>query len=138
MTYNNRRKGRQSPPSTEPSRDTLWSQGTHSHSLTHCGTLLGSSSRSATLVSTRVNFCVPIPVVAKPRPRIDDNHKMYFIFPNHVLDIEVIVTSVRNLVRCTVYNLINVQSCSNSSADSQEYVRGNGVEDTGLGNRTYR
>ncbi|KAF8502581.1 hypothetical protein F5888DRAFT_1103862 [Russula emetica] len=53
MTFNKRRKGRLPPPSTEPPRDTLWSQGTHPPSLTRSGTLFGSSSHSATRVSTR-------------------------------------------------------------------------------------
>lgn len=53
MTFNNRRKGRLPPSSTEPSRDTFWTQGTHSQSLTRSGTLLESSSLSATRVSTR-------------------------------------------------------------------------------------
>jgi hypothetical protein len=68
MTYNKRRLGRLPPPSTEPSRDTLWSQGTQSHPHTPSGTLLGSSSHSATRVSS-----VPILSVAKPGPRVDDN-----------------------------------------------------------------
>jgi Fungal protein kinase len=53
IPYNQRRKGRLPPRSTEPSRDTVWSQGTHSHSHSRSRTLLGSSSRSATRVSTR-------------------------------------------------------------------------------------
>ena len=53
MTYTQRRKGRLPLRSTAPSRNTVWSQGTHSHSHSHSGTLLGSSSRSATRVSTR-------------------------------------------------------------------------------------
>jgi hypothetical protein len=68
MTYNKRRLGRLPPPSTEPSRDTLWSQGTPPHPHTPSGTLLGSSSHSATRVSS-----VPILSVAKPGPRVDDN-----------------------------------------------------------------
>jgi hypothetical protein len=68
LTYNKRRLGRLPPPSTEPSRDTLWSQGTQSHPHTPSGTLLGSSSHSATRVSS-----VPILSVAKPGPRVDDN-----------------------------------------------------------------
>jgi hypothetical protein len=48
-----RRRGRLPPPSTEPSRDSFWSQGTYSHPHTPSGTLLGSSSHSATRVSTR-------------------------------------------------------------------------------------
>ena len=51
MTFNQRRKGRLPLRSTERSRDTVWSQGTHSHSRSR--TLLGSSSRSATRVTTR-------------------------------------------------------------------------------------
>ena len=50
MTFNHRRKGRLPPRSAEPSRDTVWSQGAHSHS--HSGTLL-ESSYSATRVSTQ-------------------------------------------------------------------------------------
>jgi hypothetical protein len=53
MTDHKRRIGRLPPPSTEPSRDSLWSQGTYSHPHTPSGTLLGSSSHSATRVSTR-------------------------------------------------------------------------------------
>jgi hypothetical protein len=53
MTFNKRRKGRLPPPSTEPPRDTLWSQGTHPPSHARSGTLFGSSSHSATRVSTR-------------------------------------------------------------------------------------
>ena len=53
MTFNDRRKGQLPLRSTAPSRDTVWSQGTHSHSHSRSGTLLGSSSRSATRVSTR-------------------------------------------------------------------------------------
>ena len=53
MTFGQRRKGRLPPRSTVPSRDTVWSQGTHSHSDSRSGTLLGSSSRGATHVSTR-------------------------------------------------------------------------------------
>ena len=50
-TYNVRRRGRLPLRSTEPSRNTVWSQGTHPHSSS--GTLLESSSRSATRVSAR-------------------------------------------------------------------------------------
>jgi hypothetical protein len=53
MTHAQRRRGRIPPRSTQPSRDTVWSQGTYSHSHSRSGTLLGSSSRSATRVSTR-------------------------------------------------------------------------------------
>jgi hypothetical protein len=53
MTDHKRRRGRLPPPSTEPSRDSLWSQGTYSHPHTPSETLLGSSSHSATRVSTR-------------------------------------------------------------------------------------
>ena len=57
MSFNKRRKGRLPPPSIEPPRDTLWTQGTHSRSHantpTPSETLLGSSSHSATRVSTR-------------------------------------------------------------------------------------
>ena len=53
LTFGQRRKGRLPPRSTVPSRDTVWSQGTHSHSNSRSGTLLGSSSRGATHVSTR-------------------------------------------------------------------------------------
>ena len=53
MTFNQRRKGRLPPRSTAPSRNTVWTQGTHSLSQSRSGTLLGSSSRSATRVSTR-------------------------------------------------------------------------------------
>jgi len=54
MTFEQRRRGRVPLRSTAPSRDTVWSQGTHSHSHSRSGTLLGSSSRSATRVSTRI------------------------------------------------------------------------------------
>jgi len=50
-TFNLRRKGQLPLRSTAPSRNTVWSQGTHSQSRSR--TLLGSSSRSATRVSTR-------------------------------------------------------------------------------------
>ena len=57
MSFNKRRKGRLPPPSIEPLRDTLWTQGTHSRSHantpTPSETLLGSLSHSATRVSTR-------------------------------------------------------------------------------------
>jgi hypothetical protein len=53
MTFNERRKGQLPLRSTVSSRNTVWSQGTHSHSHSRSGTLLGSSSRSATRVSTR-------------------------------------------------------------------------------------
>ena len=53
MTYNVRRRGRLPLRSTEPSRNAVWSQGTHPHSNSRSGTLLGSSSRSATRISTR-------------------------------------------------------------------------------------
>jgi hypothetical protein len=53
MTFNQRRRGQLPLRSTAPSRNTVWSQGTHSHSHSRSGTLLGSSSRSATRVSTR-------------------------------------------------------------------------------------
>ena len=57
MSFNKRRKGRLPPPSIEPPRDTLWTQGTysrsHASSPTPSETLLGSSSHSATRVSTR-------------------------------------------------------------------------------------
>ena len=53
MTYNERRRGRLPPRSTESPRNTVWSQGTHPHSNSRSGTLLESSSRSATRVSTR-------------------------------------------------------------------------------------
>ena len=53
MTYTQRRKGRLPLRSTAPSRNTVWSQGTHSHSHSRSGTLLGTSSRNATHVSTR-------------------------------------------------------------------------------------
>ena len=43
MTFNQRRKNRLPPRSTEPSRNSVWSQGTHSDSLPHSATLLGSS-----------------------------------------------------------------------------------------------
>ena len=52
MTFAQRRRGRLPPRSTEPSRNSVWSQGTHSQSQPHSGTLLGSSSYSATRVST--------------------------------------------------------------------------------------
>ena len=53
MTNHQRRRGRLPLRSTAPSRDTVWSQGTHSHSHSRSGTLLGSSSGSATRVTTR-------------------------------------------------------------------------------------
>jgi hypothetical protein len=55
MTYNKRRRARLPPLSTEPSRGSFWSQGTHPHPHphTHSDTLLGSSSGSATRVSTQ-------------------------------------------------------------------------------------
>jgi len=53
MTFNQRRRGRLPPRSTAPSRNAVWTQGTHSLSQSRSGTLLGSSSRSATRVSTR-------------------------------------------------------------------------------------
>jgi hypothetical protein len=54
MTFNQRRRGQLPLRSTASSRVTVWSQGTHSHSHSRSGTLLGSSSRSATRVSTRI------------------------------------------------------------------------------------
>ena len=53
MTFAQRCKGRLPLRSTAPSRDTVWSQGTHSFSHSRSGTLLGSSSHSATRVMTR-------------------------------------------------------------------------------------
>ena len=53
MTFAQRRKNRLPPRSTEPSGNSVWSQGTHSHSHPHSGTLLGSSSYSATDISTQ-------------------------------------------------------------------------------------
>ena len=53
MTFNQRRKGRLPPRSPAPSKNTIWSQGTHSHSHSRSETLLGSTSRGATDVSTR-------------------------------------------------------------------------------------
>jgi hypothetical protein len=53
MTFNRRRKGRLPLCSPAPSKDTVWSRGTHPYSHSRSGTLLGSSSRSATRVSTR-------------------------------------------------------------------------------------
>jgi hypothetical protein len=55
MTFAQRCRGRLPLRSTAPSRNTVWSQGTHSHSHSHSrsGTLLGSSSHSATRVMTR-------------------------------------------------------------------------------------
>ena len=53
MTFNQRRRGRVPLRSAASSRNTVWSQGTHSHSNSRSGTLLGSSSRSATRVSAR-------------------------------------------------------------------------------------
>ncbi len=57
-TYAKRCKGRIPPRSIEPSRDTLWSQGSHAPSHTNSGTLLGSSSssRSATRLDSESNF----------------------------------------------------------------------------------
>ena len=68
-----RRKGLLPPSSTEPSRDVLWAQGTYPHPYTPSGTLLGSSSHSATRVSTRSESCDSTPAVAKPHPCVDDN-----------------------------------------------------------------
>ena len=53
MANHQGRRGRLPLRSTAPSRDTVWSQGTHSHSHSRSGTLLGSSSGSATRVTTR-------------------------------------------------------------------------------------
>ena len=53
MTFNQRRRGPLPVHSTASSRNTVWSQGTHSHSHSRSGTLLESSSRSATRVSAR-------------------------------------------------------------------------------------
>src|SRR6202008_4431855 len=55
MTKAQRRRGRLPPRSIEPSRDTIFTQGTHPPSYSRTSrTLLGSSSRSgATRVSTR-------------------------------------------------------------------------------------
>ena len=53
MTLAQQHRGRVPRRSAEPSRDTVWSQGTHSHSQSRSGTLLGSSSLSATAVSAR-------------------------------------------------------------------------------------
>jgi hypothetical protein len=52
MTFNQRRRGPLPLRSTASTRNTVWSQGTHSHPHSRSGTLLGSSSR-ATHVSTR-------------------------------------------------------------------------------------
>jgi hypothetical protein len=53
MTFAQRCRGRLPLRPTAPSRNTVWSQGTHSHSHSRSGTLLGSSSHSATRVMTR-------------------------------------------------------------------------------------
>jgi hypothetical protein len=53
MTPTQRHRGRLPLRSTAPSKNTVWSQGTHSHSHSRSGTLLGSSSHSATRVMTR-------------------------------------------------------------------------------------
>jgi hypothetical protein len=54
MTPTQRRRGRLPPRSTASSKNTVWSQGTHSYSHSRSGTLLGSSSHSATRrVTTR-------------------------------------------------------------------------------------
>ena len=73
MTDHKRRRGLLPPSSTEPSRNSLWSQGTYSHLHAPSGTLLGSSSHSAMGVSTRSGSCDSIPAVAKSRPHVDDN-----------------------------------------------------------------
>ena len=57
--------------------------------------------------SLRYSFAFTYSVVAKPHPRIDDNYKMYFIFPNHVLDIEVIVIPVHRIVTYGVQHIIS-------------------------------
>ena len=54
MTLAQRRRGRLPPRSTAPSKNTVWTQGTLSQSRSRSGTLLGSSSHSATRVSTRL------------------------------------------------------------------------------------
>ena len=56
-TYAKRIKGRVPPRSTEPSRGTLWSQGSHVPSHTQSGTLLdGSSSLSPTRLDSESIF----------------------------------------------------------------------------------
>jgi hypothetical protein len=53
MTPTQRHRGRLPLRSTAPSKNTVWSQGTHLYSHSRSGTLLGSSSHSATRVMTR-------------------------------------------------------------------------------------
>jgi len=72
VTYTKRRRGRLPPRSTGPSRDSLRSQGTYSHPHTRVGSLLGSSSHSATRISTG-SLSPSYSAVPKPRPRVDDN-----------------------------------------------------------------
>jgi hypothetical protein len=109
-------------------------RGTHSHSLTRSGTLLGPSSRSAACFdSSQVHLCVPIPSVAKPRPRVDD-----------VFYLPVCASCPRyrshcNIckLRCAVYNLIDILSCSTRQPTGRSMSEVKGVEDTGPGKRTY-
>ena len=65
---------------------------------------------------------------------------MYFIFPNLVLDIEVIVIPVYRIVTYGVQYIISstYSRVQTRQPTRRSYARGNGVEDTGLGNRTYR
>jgi hypothetical protein len=67
--FNQRRRGRLPLRSTEPSRDTVWSQGTPSHSHSRSVTLLGSSSRSETRVSTRIQSLRSYSRGSKATPR---------------------------------------------------------------------
>ena len=55
-TFAKRCKGRIPPRSTGPSRDTLWSQGSHEPSHTQSGTLLESSSLSPTRLDSESIF----------------------------------------------------------------------------------
>jgi hypothetical protein len=81
--------------------------------------------------------------VSKPRPGVDDNYEMYFIFryAHHVLDIEIVVISVHRIVTYGVQYIISLmysrarQPTHRSMSDS---VRGNDVEETQLGKRTHQ
>ena len=117
MTFK-RRRGRLPPSSTEPSRDTFWSQGTHSESHSHArsGSPLGSSSPSATHVSTRSQSLRSYSRSKKATSLRRRKLWMYFIFrfAHHVLDIEIVVISLHRIVtfrRTVLYNFIDLISC---------------------------
>jgi len=61
MTFDQRCKGRLPPCSTAPSRDAVWTQGTHSISHSRSGALPGSSSCSATCFDSDSNFVILFP-----------------------------------------------------------------------------